>query len=287
MAMMYFNGEFVEESDAKTSVLDAGYYYGDGIYEVVLLNNGKFVDFDAHINRFLSCMQKAYFKHTPSKEEIIKIINEVVKRNESNEELKTASIYMQITRGTTERTHEFYHLDLQPNFLVRMLPVKLAEEIKQWHCTIVEDPRRLHCNVKVISLMPMVIAKYEAEERGFDDILFYNSRCQSMTEGSSFNLFIVSNDGKIITCPLGLEILPGCTRTRAIQLFHDNSYQVEERHYSKDELLNAREIFTTSAVKIVTAVVKVDGQQIGDGKVGEITSWLKKEYFNFMNSSNG
>ena len=132
----------------------------------------------------------------------------------------------------------------------------------------------------------MVLAKYEAEERGFDDILFYNSRCQSMTEGSSFNLFIVSNEGKIITCPLGVEILPGCTRTRAIQLLHDNGYQVEERHYSKDELLNAKEIFTTSAIKIVTAVVKVDGQQIGDGKVGEVTSWLKKEYFNFMNSSN-
>ena len=282
MAICYFNGEFIDETEAKVSINDSGYYFGDGVYEVVLLYKGKLIDKDLHLDRLMSSMQKVYFKNTPSKDEVLNNIFELLKKNP---EIKNASIYIQITRGITPRSHEYAKLDLKPSFLIKLFPYEYnTGDVVCWKCNTTEDPRRARCDVKMISLMPMVMAKYESEKAGYDDVLFYNSKVKSMTEGSSFNLFIVNQDDTIITYPLTNEILGGCTRARVLKILEENGKKVEQRCYSKEELYNAKEVFLTAALK-VNAITSVDDKQIGSGKAGEITKWVKKQYIEFLEAS--
>ena len=188
MSICYLNGKFIDESQAVVSINDSGYYFGDGIYEVILLYKGKLIEKDAHLDRLMKCLDKVYFKNVPSKEEIF---NNIINLLERNKDINTGSIYMQFTRGTAIRSHSFLELDLKPNFLIKIIPCKINKDIKKWSCKLIEDPRRMRCDIKMTSLLPMVLAHYESEKEGFDDVMFYNSRVASITEGSSFNIFIV------------------------------------------------------------------------------------------------
>ncbi len=283
MSIVFLNGEFVNEDEAKVSVNDTGYYFGDGIYEVILLYKGKLIDKDSHLDRLTKCFEKVYFKNVPSKEEILEYIRELIKRNP---EIETGSVYMQFTRGCCPRSHTFAGLDLKPNCFMKINQCQINNTIKQWHSNLMEDPRRMRCDVKMISLLPMVMAKYESEVNGFDDVIFYNSRCKSITEGSSYNVFIVTRNEKIVTCPLGNEILGGCTRARIIDIIRKEGLQLEERYYSKEELFNAKEVFTTSAIKTITSVTKVVGNIINTATIGDITSLLKVKYTDFLKNCN-
>ena len=280
MSMVFLTGEFVEEENAKVSINDAGYYFGDGIYEVVLVNKGKLVDVDEHLKRLFSCFEKVYFKNYPSKELILEKMNELVKKHQ---DIEVGSIYIQFTRGNTKRSHSFIDLDLQPNWMMKFSPFTLNKELsKTWRCMIVNDPRRTRCDIKMISLLPMVLSKYECEKSGFDDVIYYNNRVNSITEGSSFNVFIVDENNTIITYPLSNEILPGCTRNRILILAKENNYNIEERKITKDDLLSAKEVFATGSLKPIIPVVNVDGKDIFDGKVGKITAELNNLYFEFL-----
>ena len=282
MSIVYLNGEFLNEDEAKVSINDAGYYYGDGFYEVIYVRNGKLIDKELHFERLMSNFRKLYFKNYPSKNEILSITREVLKKNNTTE----GNVYLQFTRGCTQRSHEFSNLDLKPTMIVKVNANNhqgFDGDVKTRSCCIIEDPRRMHCEIKMISLLPMVLAKYEAEKSGFDDVIFYNSRCKSITEGSSFNVFIVLHGDKIITCPLGNHILPGCTRTRMINIIKENGYDFEERFYSKDELYEAKEVFITASLKI-DAVLKADGYPINEAKIGDLTKTLREKYREFLDA---
>ena len=283
MSVVFLNGDYLDENEAKVSVNDAGYYYGDGFYEVILLRNGKLIDKELHLDRLMSNFQKLYFNNYPSKTEILTIIRNVIERNNKKQ---NGAIYLQFTRGCAPRTHEFAKLNLAPNMLVKINEVEdncFGDDIPEWSCCIVQDPRRMHCEIKMISLLPMVLAKYEAEKNGFDDVIFYNDRCNSITEGTSFNVFIVSAEGKIITCPTGKQILPGCTRARVVKIIKENGYDFEERFFSKEELYQAKEVFLTASLKI-NAIIKIDGKIIGEGKAGQTTKDIRNKYLEFMDS---
>ena len=116
MSIMYLNGKFLDEQNAVVSVNDAGYYYGDGIYEYVFVYNEKLIDVDWHIDRLMASLQKAYIKNCPSKEEILQIMKTLI---EKNNEIKIGSIYLQITRGIAPRTHKFFELNLQPQIMMK------------------------------------------------------------------------------------------------------------------------------------------------------------------------
>ncbi len=282
MSIVYLNGDFIDEKEAKVSINDAGYYYGDGFYEVIFLYNGKLIDKKIHLDRLSKNFVTLSFKNCPSIDEISSNIDEVIKKNKK----QNGAVYIQCTRGIAPRTHEFNNLNLKPNILIKINEISsecFSEKTPKWNCCVMEDPRRLNCEIKMISLLPMVLAKLEAEKNGFDDVIFYNSRCHSITEGTSFNVFIVQDNKKIITCPNGHQILPGCTRTRVIDLIKKNGYDFEERFYSKEELYNAKEVFLTASLKI-NSIVKIDNILINDGNVGEVTAALRKKYIDFLNS---
>ena len=280
MSVVFLNGEFVDEKEAQMSINDTGYYFGDGIYEVVLLYNGKLIDKDLHLNRLQECFKKVYFKNVPTKEWVLEKINQLIEKNNN---IKTCSIYMQFSRGITTRDNHFSHLNLRPSCLIKMIPCEIYEKPKAWNCNLIDDPRRFRCDIKMISLMPMVLAKYESEKEGYDDVIFFNKNINSITEGSSFNVFIVDKDNKIITCPLGNHILPGCTRARCIDIFKNNNYEVIERFYSKEELFNAKEVFITGSIKLIVGIPYINKNKIGNGEVGTTTKWIYQQFINFLN----
>lgn len=283
MSTVFLNDFFLDEDEAKVSINDSGYYYGDGFYEVILLYNGKLIDKELHFDRLMANFRRLYFKNYPSRDNIISIVREVIKKNKNK---KNGSIYIQFTRGCTQRTHEFRDLNLKPNMLVKINDLhknNFNADVQKWNCCIIEDPRRMNCEIKMISLLPMVLAKYEAENNGYDDVIFYNSRFKTVSEGSSFNVFIVNQDGKIVTCPICNCILPGCTRMRVVKILKDNGYEIEERFYSKEELYNAKEVFLTASLKI-NAITCVDGKRIYNGDAGEVTNFIRSKYLEFLES---
>ena len=164
MSIVYLNGEFLDEDKAKVSINDAGYYYGDGFYEVIYVRNGKLIDKELHFERLMSNFQKLYFKNYPSKNEILSITREVLRKNGTTE----GNIYLQFTRGCAQRSHEFSDLDLKPTMMVKVNTDNYQGfdgTVKIRNCCIIEDPRRMHCEIKMISLLPMVLAKGKSVKR--------------------------------------------------------------------------------------------------------------------------
>ena len=279
MSIMYLNGQFIDEQNAVVSVNDAGYYYGDGIYEYVFVYNEKLIDVDWHLDRLMASLQKAYIKNCPSKEEILNIMKTLI---EKNNEIKIGSIYLQITRGIAPRTHKFFALNLQPQIMMKFSPEKLPTKPAEWKCGVVNDPRRTRRDIKMTSLMPMVLSKYDVEAKGFDDVIYFNKDLNSITEGCSFNVWMVDNKGTLITAPLGEEILAGITRKRLIEIAKESGYKVEERYFTKEEFYSASEAFASDSGDFVASIIDVDNKQIGDGKTGKITQDLFEKYIKFV-----
>ena len=280
MSVIYLNGKFCNEDKGLVSVNDAGYYYGDGVYEYIFKYDNKLVDINGHLDRLIASLEKAYIKNYPSKQEILNIIEELIKYNSN---IKYGGIYLQITRGISERSHNFFKLNLKPSIMMKILPVETDfKTIEKLNCKIVNDPRRIRRDIKMLSLMPMVISKYEVERDGYDDVIYFNDKLNSVTEGCSFNVFIVDSNNTLITVPLGEELLAGITRNRLMKIAKENGHKVEERYYSKQELYDAKEVFSSDSGNFISSIVKVDGNIIGNGDIGDITKYLYNEYIKFI-----
>ncbi len=280
MSVVYLNGQYCDENKAVVSINDAGYYYGDGVYEYIFKYNNKLIDIDGHLDRLIASLEKAYIKNYPSKQEIINIIEKLINHNP---DIQNGGIYLQITRGIATRTHSFFKLNLQPSIMAKILPAETDfKTIQKLNCHIVEDPRRIRRDIKMLSLMPMVISKYEVEKEGYDEVLYYNSQVNSVTEGCSFNVFIVDKDNTLITAPLGKELLAGITRNRLIKIAKANGYKIEERYYTKQELYTAKEVFSSDSGNFISSIVKVDNNIISNSEIGETTNALYQKYIEFV-----
>lgn len=281
MSIVYLNGKYLEEQDAVVSINDAGYYYGDGVYEYIFKYYDKLIDADWHLDRLILSLEKAYIKNYPSRDEILQIIKNVA---DKNKQIEVGGIYLQITRGCALRTHSFINLNLKPSLMVKLLPAEIDFNLppQRWSTKIVEDPRRHRCDIKMLSLMPMVLSKYDVEKEGYDEVIYYNSKIKSITEGSCYNVWIVDQNNTLITAPLGDELLAGITRKRLIEIAKAYGYKVEEKYYSKEELYNAKEVFGSDSGDFVASITSVDGKQIANGETGAITLNLYNKYIEFI-----
>lgn len=283
MEVVFLNGEFIEADKAKVSIFDTGFYYGDGIYEVALLYQGKAIDLDSHLARLEYVLAQVKFKGTPSISELKKVIHELLLRNSS---VKCGMIYVQITRGIMENRY-LNPLTLEkPTIIAYIMPVPIEFDITKKYplkCKVEFDPRRERRDIKMISLMPSVLSKIGAYEEGYDYAIFKDRITNSITEGLSSNVFMAHENGRIFTHPVSNKILNGCTRKRAIDILRTRGYIVEEKEFGEKEFLQAKEIFLTGAIKLFVPVESVNGNRIGDGKY-ELCSQCLSDYKNFAQS---
>lgn len=272
MENVIFNGDILDRSDIKIDIEDRGYQFGDGVYEVFRVYNGKLFAVDMHFNRLIESAKFLSINIPFTVNELTIKLEELIVRDQ----LKFGTVYMQITRGVSIRNHAFPGENVETVFIAYSNPLPYAGEEKPGVSVITtEDVRWLRCNIKSLNLLGNILAKQQAVEAGCAEAL--QVRDGKVTEGSSSNVAIVVN-GILKTHPANHFILNGITRQIVIQLCKANEIPYIEEAFTVEEMLDADEVFYTSTGVEVTPIVKVDGKVIGNGKIGPVTRQLQILY---------
>lgn len=273
----YVNGRYAPHVHAKVSIDDRGYQFADGVYEVCEIFQGALVDELRHMERLARSLAELRIGMPVSAGALGFILREVVARNK----VSNGFVYLQVTRGVAPREHAFPPGSVRPSFVVTARPVDpLIGEIvagKGVAVVTMPDIRWRRVDIKAISLLPNVLARQAAKERGAYEAWLLDSDGM-VTEGAASNAWIIDRSGTIITRDLDHSILRGITRTTLIELIHSLGLVLEERKFSRDEALSAREAFITGATTLITPVVAVDEQPIGDGRPGPVVQKLRALY---------
>lgn len=272
--LVYLNGWIGPFSEARVSVNDRGYLFGDGIYEVIRAYSGVPFGLDEHLQRLQASAMAVEMTLPGSREEIKEICLDLLKESGSEE----AMLYIQVTRGTAPRNHLF-DPDIKPNLLVTVRhlpeipPSMYSEGVKV--ITLPEFRWRM-CNVKTISLQANVLAKHKALKAGAAEVVFVLPD-GTVTECGSSNIFMY--DGRVLkTHPTGNKILPGITRKYVLDIARTRGIAVKEEPFTASEMKAAEEVFCTNTVHEIFPVIDVDGEVIGQGRPGPVTAQLHKAY---------
>jgi len=273
--IVYLNGEYLPEDEAKVSVFDRGFLFADAVYEVTSVLEGKIIAFDGHVKRLQRSCDELGITYTVDEDSLLDVHRELVKRNDLSEGM----IYLQLTRGNPgDRDFAYPPEDTPVTLVLFTQTANLLEnpKIKSGMKVItVEDQRWARRDIKTTQLLFPSMAKMMAKAEGVDDAWMFEDG--AITEGSSNNAYIVKG-GKIITRHLGNEILHGITREAVLKFAKMAQMEVEERAFTVQEARDADEAFITSASTFVMPVVEVDGQQLGDGTPGTVAARLREIY---------
>ena len=269
----FVNGAFVPEAEATVSIFDRGFLFADGVYEVIALVDGKFVDDGPHLDRLDRSLGEIQLASPMSRDELHTMLVDLASRNAVTEGL----VYMQVTRGAAERDFAFPAV-VKPTIIAyaRALPVIAHPRALAGATAItVPDQRWARRDIKSIALLPQVLAKQAARVADAFEALMVED--DHLTEGGAATLFMVSG-GALVTHALGTDVLPGITRERVFRLAATRQIAIIERSISTSELVKADELFITAATAFVMPIVKVDGTSIGTGTPGAITMQLRADY---------
>ncbi|MBA4533518.1 D-amino-acid transaminase [Brevibacillus halotolerans] len=272
--MYYVDGVWYKPDEPAIFPEDRGYQFGDGIYEVVRIYNGRFYQWDEHMIR-LERSAKELSLTIPTRTELTEIAHKVL-RQYSLQFSEDAILYMQITRGVSERQFTFPS-NTRP--LLTMYAVPKLRPIQQMQnglrAGLVDDIRWLRCDIKSLNLLGATWAKQQATEQGVDEAILH--RNGTITEATSANLFAVK-DGKIHTHPATNLILHGITRRTVIQLAKTLGIPVVEEVFSVNFAQMADELFITGTTSEITPIIELQGSPVGDGKVGTIVRRLQEVF---------
>jgi len=274
MRQVYINGEFKKEDEAKVSVFDRGLLFSDSLYEVTTVIDGKLIDFNNHMKRLDRSMTELKFKKLLNHEDILVFHRKLIELNN----LKEGMIYLQVTRGVTDRSFDMPKNEIKPTVLAftqEKIIIDSESAKNGIKVMTLEDMRWKRCDIKTTQLLYASMAKTEATEKGFDDA--WMIRQGYITEGSSSNAWIIK--GKIVmTRHSDNLILSGITRDAIFKCAKDLGYEVVTKNISLQDAQSAHEAFITSATACVMPVVKINTNQIGDGKPGKFVTALRAEY---------
>jgi D-alanine transaminase len=278
----YVNGSFVPMSEAKVSILDRGFLFADGIYEVAAVLDSKLIDNASHLARLERSVGEISLELPETTERIQEIQKELVARNN----LVNGMVYLEVTRGADKGRDFAFPKDVTPT-LIMFTSVKdiiHAESAKTGIGVItVPDLRWTRRDIKSVALLAQVLAKQAAAEAGAGEAWMIEDG--KVTEGGSSSAFILTQDDVLVTRQNGSEILPGCTRKAVVALAEERQLRVEERAFSVEEALAAKEAFITSATVFVQAVVSIDGKKIASGKPGPMADRLREIYIDFARAT--
>ncbi len=277
---VYVNGEFMPYDDARIPIMDRGFLFADGIYEVSAVVGGRLVDNEGHLTRLDRSLGEIRIANPYTPEEWVRLQMELIARNGVEEGI----VYTQVTRGAAERDFAFPK-DAAPT-VVMFTQVKtiLASPLAETGVAVVTVPdlRWKRRDIKSVALLAQVLAKQAAAEAGVFEAWMVEDG--AVTEGSSSTAFIITRDGTIVTRPLSNAILPGITRRSVMRLAEEAQLRVEERVFGLDEAHDAAEAFITSASSFVMPVVAIDGRPVGAGKPGPLTRRLRELYLDLARS---
>ena len=271
--LVFLNGALTPLSEAKIPVLDRGFIFGDGIYEVIPVYQRKMFRSDQHLARLFRSLAAISISNPYTKEEWLERITEVMDAHPADDQM----VYLQVTRGVAKRAHAFPAVST-PTVFIMSNPIVLPTESAREHgvaCVSMEDQRWLHCEIKSISLLGNILAAQNAAEHNVAESIQF--RDDFLTEASASNVWVVK-DGILMGPPKDKLILEGIRYGLIEELCAAQNIPMQARRISRAEVFCADEIMLSSATKEVLAVVKLDGQTIGNGKPGPIYEKLYAAY---------
>jgi len=275
--LIYFNGKFVQKQEARTSVYDHGFLYGDGVFEGIRAYNGRVFRLDGHLDRMYDSAKAIDLKIPLSKEDMKKAIIETLKRNG----LKDAYIRPIVSRGDGDLGLDPRKCPVPNIFIITQEWGAMYGDLYEKGLTAVtvgirrNAPEALPPNIKSLNYLNNILAKIEANVKGGDEAIMMDVH-GNVSEGSGDNIFVVKN-GMILTPP-ALNNLRGITRAAAIELAIKDRIPVSETNMGLFDIYTADEVFVTGTAAEIAPVTKVDGRIIGDGKPGQITRKLMAQF---------
>ena len=279
--IVFLNGEFLPADEAKISIFDRAVTFGDAIYEVAGVLDGKLVDFAHHMERYVNSLDKLGIESPLSQQQILAAFRRLVELNGLDEGL----VYMQVTRGEAERDFVWPD-DIEPNvFMFTQPKASVENEAAETGVRLVSAPdlRWARRDIKSVNLLGQVLAKKIAHDAGAYEALLVDADGY-VTECGSTSFFIVKGD-LILTRPLSNDILPGVTRRAIVSLCNSHGLRLVENRFSLDEALSADEAFISGASSYVLPVRAIDAREISGGKPGEITQKLRQIYIEHARAS--
>lgn len=271
---VYVDGAFVPFEEARISIMDRGFLFADGIYEVSAVLGGRLVDNAAHLARLERSLTAIRIALPVSLDDIVPLQEKIIALNA----LEEGIVYIQVTRGVAERDFAFPK-DGRPTMVMFTQPKNIVANPRAETgvpVITVPDIRWERCDIKSVALLAQVLAKQEAAEKGaYEALMIADGK---LTEGGSSSIFVVDRKGRLITRPLSNAILPGITRATLLRLAAEHQITIEEREVTVEEMHDAAEIFLTSASSFVLPISSVDGRPVGDGKPGPVTRRARAIY---------
>ncbi|MGZ8176202.1 MULTISPECIES: D-amino acid aminotransferase [Methylobacter] len=259
---VYLNGQYLPLADAKVSVMDRGFLFGDGIYEVIPSYSGSLFHFQEHMERLENSLSSIRLANPHDRAQWLEILTPLLDTSLDQ------YIYLQITRGIdSKRDHTFPENVTPTVFAMSSNIVPLANLDSGVKAISVDDSRWELCNVKATTLLANILLRQQAVEKGCAEAILVKDGY--VTEGAASNIFAVI-DGILITPPQGAEILPGITRDVILEIARKNNIPYSEDIISLDALKTASEIWLTSSTREIVPVVQLDNETIANGKPGPI-----------------
>jgi len=280
---VYLNGKFMPIEEAYVPVLDRGFIFGDGVYEVIPVYSKRAFRLAEHLQRLQSSLDGIRLPNPHNEAEWTKLINELVACNPSEDQY----LYLHITRGVAKRDHAFPQPPVAPTVFMMSSPLLQppAELLKIGVSAVTAtDNRWLRCDIKAISLLPNVLLRQQAVDAGCAETILIrlgeNDPDSFMTEGAASNIFVVKN-GTLLAPPKDNLMLPGITYDVILEIAAANSIPVQVRKIAKAEIFSADELLLTSSTKEILPITTVDGKPVGSGLPGAMFMRLHTLYQNF------
>jgi D-alanine transaminase len=273
----YVNGRYVPHGEAAVHIEDRGYQFADGVYEVWAVLGGKLGDAEGHFERLQRSLGELHITPPMDRRALLVVLRETVRRNRVKEGL----VYLQVTRGVAKRDHAFPDPEVPPSVVVtaHSLDRAVTEARAERGAAVITVPetRWGRCDIKTVGLLPNVLAKQQARAAGAVEAWFIDD-LGLVTEGASSNAWIIDKSGAVRTRDTQANILRGITRKTLLSVMAKEGLKVEERPFTAEEALEAREAFITGAGTLVLPIVSINGKPVGDGKAGAVAKRLRRLY---------
>lgn len=275
--IVYLNGQYLPIEDAKISVLDRGFTFGDGVYEVIPVYKGHIFRMREHLERLNNSLDEVYIDRPYALEQWQGILRELIEKNSIKNTGNDLSLYMQVTRGISERDHAIDIATKQTVFAM-CRPLPEYDRCAGISAIIEEDIRWKYCHIKAITLLPSVMLRHKARDAGATEAILVKDGY--ITEGAASNVFIVKN-GIVKTPPKDGSLLPGITRDLVVELLTESGIPCEELAIKEIELKQADEIWITSSTWEIVPVIRLDNNPVGTGRPGEVWQQASEIYQTF------
>jgi len=266
MTTAYLNGSFLPLEDARVPVMDRGFLFADGVYEVIPVYGGRLFRLEQHLQRLQSSLDGVRIGNPLPADGWRKLLEELVRRNTGSDQ----AVYLQVTRGVASKRDHAFPADIRPTVFAMSNPLPEGRDIDGElgiHAITLADIRWQHCNIKAITLLPNVLLRQQAVEADTAEAVLIKDGFA--TEGAASNIFIVRN-GILVTPPKGPALLPGITRDLIIELAASHAVPYREAAIPEAELRAAGEIWLTSSTREISPVVRLDNAAVGNGRPGPV-----------------